>query len=465
MSATDGTSLSTPGGDSLDIGERAELERLRAEVTELRAQPAGGGPLAGQPTGRRRRRIGWRTPVATLLIVIACLLAPLSVVSVWTANQVSDTSRYVANMTPLVHDPAIQNALTDKITAQITTHLNVTSYVDAAAGQLSSNGLSRAGTALNSFAPSIASAVDGFIHTQVDKVVTSAAFANLWVRLNTVAHAQVVKVLSGQGSSSVTVKNGQVTVSLGPLIDRAKQRLAARGLTIVDKLPPINPTFPLFSAKYLVKAQTGYRVLNDLKIVLPLTTLLLFGVGIYVAPRHRRALIGAGLGLAVSMFALAAGLLIFRGSYLNGVPSSKLPADAAAALFDTLVRFIRAGLRTLLVVGLVVAGAAFLTGPSVTAVRIRASISSALRWLRERGELVGVRTGTVGQWTYAHRKALRISATTLAVLVFVFWGRPTGAVVIVIAVLLLVVLGLIELAGRPPAAGVPTGGDAPNIGS
>ena len=117
MSATDGTSLSTPGGDSLDIGERAELERLRAEVTELRAQPAGGGPLAGQPTGRRRRRIGWRTPVATLLIVIACLLAPLSVVSVWTANQVSDTSRYVANMTPLVHDPAIQNALTDKITA------------------------------------------------------------------------------------------------------------------------------------------------------------------------------------------------------------------------------------------------------------------------------------------------------------------------------------------------------------
>ena len=465
MSATDGTSLSTPGGDTLDIGGRAELERLRAEVTQLRAQPAGGGPPAEQPTGRRRRRIDWRTPVATLLIVIACLLAPLSVVSVWTANQVSDTSRYVANMTPLVHDPAIQNALTDKITAQITTHLNVTSYVDAAAGQLSSNGLSRAGTALNSFAPSIASAVDGFIHTQVHKVVTSAAFANLWVRLNTVAHAQVVKVLSGQGSSSVTVKNGQVTISLGPLIDRAKQRLAARGLTIVDKLPPINPTFPLFSAKYLVKAQTGYRVLNDLKIVLPLATLLLFGVGIYVAPRHRRALIGAGLGLAVSMFALAAGLLIFRGSYLNGVPSSKLPADAAAALFDTLVRFIRAGLRTLLVVGLVFARAAFLTGPSVTAVRIRESILSALRWLRERGELAGVRTGPTGQWTYAHRKAVRISATILAVLVFVFWDRPTGAVVIVISVLLLVVLGLIELIGRPPPAGVPAGGDAPNIGS
>ena len=38
----------------------------------------------------------------------------------------------------------------------------------------------------------------------------------------------------------------------------------------------------------------------------------------------------------------------------------------------------------------------------------------------------------------------------LAALLFVFWGRPTVLVVILIAVLLLAVLGLIELIGRPP---------------
>jgi hypothetical protein len=150
------------------------------------------------------------------------------------------------------------------------------------------------------------------------------------------------------------------------------------------------------------------------------------------------------------MFLLAALLLIFRAIYLNIVPNSKLPADAAAALFDTLVRFIREGLRTLLVLGLVAAAAAFLTGSSVSAVRSRAAFSSGLRWLRERAELVGLRTGPVGQWTYTHRRALRIGATSLAVLVFVFWGKPTASVVIVIAVLLLVVLGLVELIGRPP---------------
>jgi len=40
----------------------------------------------------------------------------------------------------------------------------------------------------------------------------------------------------------------------------------------------------------------------------------------------------------------------------------------------------------------------------------------------------------------------------LFALLFVFRGRPTALVVVLLAVLLLVVLGLIELIGRPPAA-------------
>ena len=37
-------------------------------------------------------------------------------------------------------------------------------------------------------------------------------------------------------------------------------------------------------------------------------------------------------------------------------------------------------------------------------------------------------------------------------LIFVFWARPTGAVVVGIALVMLLVLGLIELIGRPPRA-------------
>jgi hypothetical protein len=411
------------------------------------------GKLRGQRPGPvRRRRFGWRTPVAVILIVIGCLLAPVSVLAVWAANEVGNTDRYVATMEPLVHNPAIQNALTSKITAEITTRLNVTGYADQAAADLSSRGLPKASTLLKSVAPSIASGVAGFIHGQVHKIVTGPRFASLWVKVNTIVHQELVMALSGQGNSSVSVKNGQVVVGLGPFIDLIKRDLVKRGFTLVSKIPAVNPTLTLFSARYLVKAQAGYRLINNLKIVLPLLTLLLLALGVFAARGRRRALIGAGLGLAVSMLVPAVGLFIFRGIYLNNVPSSKLPADAAAALFDTLVGFIKEGLRTVLVVGLVVATGAFLTGPSVTAIRTRRAFANGLGRIRQGGEHAGVRTGPVGTWTYAHRKALRISAVALAVLVFVFWGQPSAAVVIVIAVLLLVVLGLIELIGsRPPA--------------
>ena len=147
---------------------------------------------------------------------------------------------------------------------------------------------------------------------------------------------------------------------------------------------------------------------------------------------------------------LGAGLAIARAIYLGTVPASALPADAAAAAFDILVRFIKTALRTLLVVGLIVALGALLTGPSATAVATRSAFSSGLGRLRNRGESAGLSTGPAGRWTYTHRHALRIAAVALAALVFVFWGHPTAAVTIVIAVLLLVVLGLIELIGRPP---------------
>jgi hypothetical protein len=426
-----------PAGAGLSPGEEAELERLRAEVAQLR-------------TKERRRRFGWRTPVATLLIVLGCLLAPVSVLGVWTANQVSNTDRYVATVEPLIHEPAIQNALTDKITLQVTRRLNVVGYANQAASSLNSH-FPRVSTLIRALAGSLATGIAGFIHTQVHKIVTSSAVANAWVQVNRVAHAQLVKVLSGQGGGAVSTSNGQVILDLAPFINIVKQDLVKRGLSIVNRLPPIHVTIALFSSKSLVQAQTLYRLINTLKWVLPFLSLVLIALGVYVARGHRRALIGAGLGFAGSMVVLAALLAIFRTVYLNSVPNSILPSDAAAAAYDIMVRFIKEGLRVLLVVGLVVAIGAFFFGPSVTAERSRRGFVSALRWLRETGEHAGLRTGPVGRWTYAHRVGLRIGATALAALILIFSGQPTGLTVLLLAVLLLVVLGLIELIGKRPA--------------
>jgi hypothetical protein len=390
-------------------------------------------------------------PVSIVLIVLGCILGPVAVLGVWAGNEVSDTGRWVATVEPLIHDPAIQNVLTDKITTEITNRLNVTGTIDQASAQLNDRGLTRISSLLNSFGPQIASSVTGFIHSTVHRVISGPRVAKLWVQVNTVAHQAVVKVLSGEGNGAVSTQNGQITLNLGPFIAVVKQDLVDHGFSLASNIPPISPTVALFQAKDLGKAQAGYRLIKTLKIVLPILALVLLAAGVWVARGRRRALIGAALGLAGSMLVLAIGLLIARSIYLNSVPPSVLPGDAAAAAFDAMVYFIRVGLRVVLAVGLVVAIGAFITGPSRAAIQTRSALKSWLGWIRNFGERRGVSTGPVGEWTFAHRRGLRIGAVALFAVIFVFWGHPTGLVVIVLVIILLLVLGLIELIGRPPA--------------
>jgi hypothetical protein len=426
--------------------EHEELERLRAEVRELREQGPGQGQGTARWTGRRGR---WRALVSAILITLGCVLAPVSVLGVWAANQVSNTDRYVANMAPLISEPPIQHALSARLTSEITSRLDVQALTAQASAELAQANLPRLSALLTNFQAPIANGVDSLVATTVSRAVASPAMANIWVSANRAAHQGIVRVLSGQGNGSLSVVNNEVVLNLAPLIAQVKENLTARGFGFADKIPTVNATFPLFEAPNLAKAQQGYRLITTLRWVLPFLSLILLAVGIWVARRHRRALIGASLGLSASMLVLAAALLIARAIYLNSVPQTTLPADAAAALYDTLVRFIRDGLRVLLVIGLVVAAGAFLAGPSTAAVRTRRGVKSGITWVRDRGERAGLRTGPVGIWVGAHKTLLRAAAVGLAVLIFVFWGQPSLAVVIWLVILLLVVLGLIELLAAP----------------
>lgn len=135
MPGTNGDEGQVPPDGGSSSGGRPEHQAARAEVAEPR----------GRPPQPRRRRFSWRTPVAALLIVAGCVLAPVSVLAVWTANQVSDTSTYVANVAPLIKDPAIQNALTDRLTSEIVSRIDVKGLTDQAAAELSQKGLTRIG--------------------------------------------------------------------------------------------------------------------------------------------------------------------------------------------------------------------------------------------------------------------------------------------------------------------------------
>jgi hypothetical protein len=441
---------------TLTEAERAELERLRAENAALRArmgqEGAAGTDTKPTPGAGRVRRQRWRSIVATLMIVVACVLAPLSVVAIWTRNQVTNTDRYVATVAPLADDPAIQNAVADQITAQVFTYIDVQGLTNQAVDALAERGLTPAlADQLRALAVPIANGVQSFTRSQVGRVVESDAFADAWVQANRVAHAELVAALTGEGGGSVTVENDTVTLNMAAFIETVKQRLVDSGFSVAARIPTVNASFVLFQSEDITSVRSGFNLLNTLGVWLPVIAIVLLVLGVYVAKDHRRALVGAALGVAISMVVLALGLTVFRSIYLDAVPAAVLPHDAAAVLYDTIVRFLRLGLRTVLVLGLVVAAGAFLSGQSVTAVRTRQGLSNAIGWLAGGAERAGFSSGPVGTWVYANKKALRIGAVALAALALVFWGRPTGKVVLGLTLALLVVLALIEFLGRRPA--------------
>jgi hypothetical protein len=432
------------------LEERAELERLRGEVAALRSQlqEKRGVPMGRPETGAARHR--WRTIVASLLIVVACLLAPLSVAAVWTRNQVTNTDRYVATVSPLARDPAIQAAIADQITTQVFNYIDIKGLTNQAVDALAAQGLRpQVATQLQAFAVPIANGVQSFTREQVGKVVASDAFADAWVQANRVAHAELVKALTGEGGGAVTVENDTVSVNLAAFVQVVKDQLVASGFTLAERIPEVNASFVLFQSADITRVRSAFNLLNTLGIWLPIIVLVMIAIGVYVAKDHRRALVGAGVGLAVAMVVLALGLAVFRSIYLDAVPAQVLPHDAAAVAYDTIVRFLRLGLRTVLVLALVVAAGAFLTGQSATAVRTRQGITRAIGWLQGTAEHAGLRTGPVGTWVDANKRALRIGAVALAALMLVFWDRPTGKVVLGLTLALLFVLAVIEFLGRP----------------
>jgi hypothetical protein len=221
---------------------------------------------------------------------------------------------------------------------------------------------------LNTFTPTLAAAATQFVRDKVGQLVASPQIAAAWNQALRIAHQQLVTVLSGD-SQAIGVQGGTVYLDLAPFIDAAKQRLSAEGLTAVNLVPEVHPTIALAPADQLVRAQSAYDALDSIATVLPLITLLLLAVGVYLTRIRMRTLVAAGLGVALALVVLAAGLLVARGLLVRAVPVTGAPA--AASGFDILVGSLRGSGRVFLVLALVVALGAFLAGSSATAMGAR----------------------------------------------------------------------------------------------
>ncbi|MFC9702376.1 hypothetical protein ACFTWD_16900 [Streptomyces sp. NPDC056943] len=418
-------------GDSAD-----ELAVLRARVAALEA-----GKAAAPPPRHRLRSF-----FSAVLIVLGCVLLPLGIVASWTADIVGDTDRYVQTVKPLASDPDVQAAVATRVTNALMEHIDLQSLLEGVAPDQRP----LAAKALGKLGGSLEGAVSSFVHDRAQDIVASSAFETIWTDANRAIHTSLDRALTGSDEGAVKIETDTVTIDLAPVIERVKERLVASGMDVAGKIPEIHTDFTVVKSDDIGKVKTGFALLQAMGVWLPVIAVLLVVGGVLLAVRRRRTLVAAALGVAFAAIVLGVALTVFRTVYLNALPATVSPA-AAGSVYDTLVRFLRTSVRVFATLGILIALAAWLSGPSRPAVLVRGLWHSGITATRATADHAGMRLGPVGPFVRRYRTWITWILVAGAAAALVFWSYPTGAVVVGIALTLLFVLAVVAFLAEEPA--------------
>ena len=366
--------------------------------------------------------------------VVGAILLPLAVITVWTQQTILDTDAYVETVAPLADNEDIQAAVTVQVTEAVAEAVDFRSIAEET---LPPEAAVLAGP--------IESGAKSLIQDVVARLVASDAFADLWEDVNRIGHGNVVKVLKGEGNEVVETSGGRIVLKLGPFAQETiKEVDQILGSNFAESVPTeeIDKEFVIVESSDLSDVQDALGLLDALSWITAILALALLAA-VLLAENRRLGFRRAGIAIVAPMIIALVLYAWARGQYNDSLSVNVENPDAATAFFDITTRFVLRSFRALLVLGLVFLLGAWVVGPSASAAKIRAWWDQLLGRAGEAGAEREI--GPVPRWVAAHQRALSIATVVVAVLALALWTRPTGWVVILLVVAVLLVVGAIRL--------------------
>ncbi|MGW3623709.1 hypothetical protein [Streptomyces sp. NPDC000880] len=267
--------------------------------------------------------------VSAVLIVLVALLTPLSALAVWADREIGDTNAYVATTAPLASDPAVQNAVAVRITAEVMQKIDAGPF-DVGPFQED---------------------VRSLLYEAVISFSGTDSYKTAWNTVNGAAHTAVEQALTSDSGDSVSI-------DLAPVIEQVKQQLSADGLPFADQIPVGRTRITILDSDKLGVAREIFDGLQIAGVWLPIATLLLAAAAVLLAVRGGRALIGLGIALAVGGVLLHIAVTLGRGLALDDLPGD-VDRPAASAVYDALTATLRTTAWWVLGAGLALAAIAW----------------------------------------------------------------------------------------------------------
>jgi hypothetical protein len=236
----------------------------------------------------RGRRIA-----ATVLIVLATLIAIVSTLTLWVDRQLLDNGAWATASEEVIQDPSVQQALGVYLVNQLYSNVDVAASLRE---RLPAN--------LDPLAAPLAGALREPAGRTVSQMLARPRVQNLWVNASATMHEKLVNVLEDKTGAGISTGNGVVTIQTGTLIRELATELGLSGKA-VSKIPPTAGTITVLKSSQLSAAQNAVQVNRALSRWLLVLVIAMYAIAAYIARGRRRLTVRAigwslvGVGLAV----------------------------------------------------------------------------------------------------------------------------------------------------------------------
>ena len=299
------------------------------------------------------------------ILVVATLLGLVSVLSIWVKRQALETDTWTNTSTKLLENHEVNEALSAYMVEALYENVDVQGELAGALPPAAKPLAGPAAAGLRTLAGKLASEALGRPRVQA-----------LWAEANRNAHALFLEVIEG-GGDTLSTEGGAVTLELGPIVERLGAQL---GVDVASKLPPEAAEIQLLESDQLSTAQDAVNALKGLSLILPLITLALYALAVYLARGWRREAVRAW---GISWMLIGLLVLIIRSvageALVGSLSSSESVEPAVSAVWDIATSLLRNGGIAMFAYGLVIFAGAVLAGPLGFAKRARRSLAPLLR--------------------------------------------------------------------------------------
>jgi hypothetical protein len=256
---------------------------------------------APTPTSRHTGR-KWAVGV---LIILGVFLLVLANVAFWAYFTLLNTGGWVAAVGPLSRDPAVAGLVSQYAVGELFDQVDVQGIAAEALPP-----------ELRILSGPLVVGLERLANQAATELIMTDAFNNVWVAFNRTGHRIVMDVLKGRGDR-VYFQEGDLVLDLSDVYSYIEDRLGVRDLDLIPQAE--GGRLVLMSSYQVAVLQEVVSYLNAIGLLLPLLTIVIFVVAVYISLWRRQAVMWIGVGMAVVMFTSLIVFSAVRSSVLVSV--------------------------------------------------------------------------------------------------------------------------------------------------